>query len=412
MANNWTTAVSESDFVTLTNGASPALLDHTALIAAGVTKCTDRKAVLRKTSKFTKPAGFATRAEKADTRAGCEGATTLKTSFGTTYSPITAYTMADGVMVPNDGTPATGPTQQAAATGGGGGKGKGKTGGGSATSATGTAAQAALSPKFEQRAAAAEAMASSLASELTSILGGTSEEISPALVEARAANAKLKYQLKILEASTSKEAAKTKAPATTKTARGSSNVPSSAAMGSNGFVLPAPAMASVPALSVGAVAKWLAAVSMADFQALNPLAGAAWETTLTAGVTHDDLILLGMSRCTDRKAVLRRTAKIAENPFGFLTPAAAAAAAAATPKKKGAEEKKQAAAAAPAAGGGAVALSNNPESILAKVTAQGLIVRGLKTAKADKAEIKTAVGVLMALKKAYKDATGIDVPRG
>jgi len=384
MANNWTTAVSESDFVTLTNGASPALLDHTALIAAGVTKCTDRKAVLRKTSKFTKPAGFATRAEKADTRAGCEGATTLKTSFGTTYSPITAYTMADGVMVPNDGTPATG-----------------------------TAAQAALSPKFEQRAAAAEAMASSLASELTSILGGTSEEISPALVEARAANAKLKYQLKILEASTSKEAAKTKAPATTKTARGSSNVPSSAAMGSNGFVLPAPAMASVPALSVGAVAKWLAAVSMADFQALNPLAGAAWETTLTAGVTHDDLILLGMSRCTDRKAVLRRTAKIAENPFGFLTPAAAAAAAAAaTPKKKGAEEKKQAAAAAPAAGGGAVALSNNPESILAKVTAQGLIVRGLKTAKADKAEIKTAVGVLMALKKAYKDATGIDVPRG
>lgn len=122
-------------------------------------------------------------------------------------------------MVPNDGTPATGtkifllyfllssfyfspfypdyracssnaddvsraykgPTQQAAATGGGGGKGKGKTGGGSATSATGTAAQAALSPKFEQRAAAAEAMASSLASELTSILGGTSEEISPAL---------------------------------------------------------------------------------------------------------------------------------------------------------------------------------------------------------------------------------------
>lgn len=146
---------------------------------------------------------------------------------------------------------------------------------------------------------------------------------------------------------------------------------------------------------------------MADFQALNPLAGAAWETTLTAGVTHDDLILLGMSRCTDRKAVLRRTAKIAENPFGFLTPAAAA-----TPKKKGAEEKKQAAAAAPAAGGGAVALSNNPESILAKVTAQGLIVRGLKTAKADKAEIKTAVGVLMALKKAYKDATGIDVPRG
>ena len=48
MANNWTTAVSESDFVTLTNGASPALLDHTALIAAGVTKCTDRKAVLRK----------------------------------------------------------------------------------------------------------------------------------------------------------------------------------------------------------------------------------------------------------------------------------------------------------------------------------------------------------------------------
>lgn len=74
-----------------------------------------------------------------------------------------------------------GPTQQAAATGGGGGKGKGKTGGGSATSATGTAAQAALSPKFEQRAAAAEAMASSLASELTSILGGTSEEISPAL---------------------------------------------------------------------------------------------------------------------------------------------------------------------------------------------------------------------------------------
>lgn len=52
MANNWTTAVSESDFVTLTNGASPALLDHTALIAAGVTKCTDRKAVLRKYVSF------------------------------------------------------------------------------------------------------------------------------------------------------------------------------------------------------------------------------------------------------------------------------------------------------------------------------------------------------------------------
>lgn len=62
-------------------------------------------------------------------------------------------------------------------------------------------------------------------------------------------------------------------------------------------------------------------------------------------------------------------------------------------------------AAAPAAVGG-----GDGEAILAKVTAQGLVVRDLKTAKADKAEITAAVDVLLALKKEYKAVTGNDVP--
>ena len=105
------------------------------------------------------------------------------------------------------------------------------------------------------------------------------------------------------------------------------------ATGNTTVAIASPAVASVPAMSADTVGKWLSAVSMTDFQALNSFAGHPWEATLTAGVQHDDLILLGMSKCTDRKAVLRRTTKIAANPFGSngasavsaAVPAAAAA---------------------------------------------------------------------------------------
>ena len=77
---------------------------------------------------------------------------------------MSAYTMGDGVMMPNDGTPASIPSPMAKARGGsGGGQEMGKKGASSFTAI-------AFSPEFEQRAAAAEAMASSLAAELSSIM--------------------------------------------------------------------------------------------------------------------------------------------------------------------------------------------------------------------------------------------------
>ena len=151
-----------------------------------------------------------------------------------------------------------------------------------------------------------------------------------ALKHAKAENSKLKYQLNILEISLAKEKKKGGGG-------GGAAADAAPATGNTTVVLASPAVASVPAMSADTVGKWLSAVSMTDFQALNSFAGHPWEATLTAGVQHDDLILLGMSKCTDRKAVLRRTTKIAANPFGSngasavsaAVPAAAAAPAAA-----------------------------------------------------------------------------------
>ena len=78
--------------------------------------------------------------------------------------------------------------------------------------------------------------------------------------------------------------------------------------------------------------------------------------------------------------------------------------AAAPAKKAAAPAEKAAPAAAPAAVSGAAA------EILAEVEAAGAAVRELKAAKAPKTDITAAVGALLALKKAYKDATGQDVP--
>jgi hypothetical protein len=48
--------------------------------------------------------------------------------------------------------------------------------------------------------------------------------------------------------------------------------------------------------------------------------------------------------------------------------------------------------------------------LLAKITAQGNVVRDLKTAKAAKADIDAGVAALKALKEEYKKLTGHDVP--
>ena len=50
------------------------------------------------------------------------------------------------------------------------------------------------------------------------------------------------------------------------------------------------------------------------------------------------------------------------------------------------------------------------QELLAKVTAQGNLVRELKTAKADKAAVDAAVATLKSLKEDYKKLTGHDVP--
>merc|ERR1719345_271762 len=50
------------------------------------------------------------------------------------------------------------------------------------------------------------------------------------------------------------------------------------------------------------------------------------------------------------------------------------------------------------------------EEILAQITAQGLVVRDLKVAKAEKDAITVEVKKLLALKVQYKDVTGEDVP--
>lgn len=73
-------------------------------------------------------------------------------------------------------------------------------------------------------------------------------------------------------------------------------------------------------------------------------------------------------------------------------------------------ESKQAEQAAPAIPAASTASQGDGAEILAKVEAQGAIVRQLKEKKAGKDEIKAAVGVLLQLKTDYKTATGQDVP--
>ena len=68
-------------------------------------------------------------------------------------------------------------------------------------------------------------------------------------------------------------------------------------------------------------------------------------------------------------------------------------------------------AAAPAAKP-APASSGNGDKILEQIAEQGNVVRDLKAAKAGKDQIKPAVDQLLALKKQYKDLTGVDAPAG
>ena len=56
--------------------------------------------------------------------------------------------------------------------------------------------------------------------------------------------------------------------------------------------------------------------------------------------------------------------------------------------------------------------SGNGDAILSQITEQGNTVRNLKSQKANKDEIKAAVDKLLALKKQYKDLTGVDPPPG
>ena len=65
---------------------------------------------------------------------------------------------------------------------------------------------------------------------------------------------------------------------------------------------------------------------------------------------------------------------------------------------------------APAAAGGAASTAGQAAAILEKVAAQGLVVRDLKAAKAEKDATIAAVQKLLAFKKEYKDLTGEDVP--
>ena len=67
--------------------------------------------------------------------------------------------------------------------------------------------------------------------------------------------------------------------------------------------------------------------------------------------------------------------------------------------------KAPAAAAAPV-----VELTGKAKEEFAKITAQGLVVRDLKAAKADPAALKAAVAVLLGLKGSFKEVTGQDLP--
>ena len=56
--------------------------------------------------------------------------------------------------------------------------------------------------------------------------------------------------------------------------------------------------------------------------------------------------------------------------------------------------------------------SGNADKILEQIAEQGNVVRNLKAEKAGKDKIKPAVDQLLALKKQYKDLTGVDPPPG
>merc|ERR1712176_18876 len=60
----------------------------------------------------------------------------------------------------------------------------------------------------------------------------------------------------------------------------------------------------------------------------------------------------------------------------------------------------------------APATSGNADKILEQIAEQGNVVRNLKAEKAGKDKIKPAVDQLLALKKQYKDLTGVDPPAG
>eukprot|EP00116_Pleurobrachia_bachei_P000521 sb/3460783/ len=66
----------------------------------------------------------------------------------------------------------------------------------------------------------------------------------------------------------------------------------------------------------------------------------------------------------------------------------------------------------PAAAPAVSMTGGNGDEILAQIAEQGTKVRNLKSQKAGKDEIKAAVDKLLALKKQYKDLTGVDAPAG
>ena len=66
--------------------------------------------------------------------------------------------------------------------------------------------------------------------------------------------------------------------------------------------------------------------------------------------------------------------------------------------------------AAPPTKAAPVIASGGGQEILAAIEKQGLVVRNLKSQKADKSSIKLAVDELLLLKKQYKDLTGSDPP--
>jgi hypothetical protein len=259
--------------------------------------------------------------------------------------------------------------------------------------------------EFHHRASSAEHICFKLAVELESILTGTEEEeeVSAALLKARADANKLKYQLETL----SKSVAREKGGGGSGGAGGAGPAPAKkvkkSGSGSRGTSPPSKAAIAVAAptvaLSVAALKVWLAANSSAAFAALTP--------TDPAGLTHEILLAAGMGKCTDRKSVLRQAHKIALGStltIGSATPAPAPPTAAAPPA---AAPKASKAPAPPTAAGG----GGKGADILVKIDAQGLVVRELKGVGAAKDEIKAAVGVLLGLKKEYKAVTGEDVPK-